>query len=179
MQHKSSTNISLVPVTNPASRILLALALGLFALFGAGCMGDQIDATNRLAQQQQEQLEHQQKEIEALKANQNASYTPGASASSAGGCDKAVETVASQRGGDRFAAADFSNALGYYQDALSACPTDDRAEVNVAHTYEALGNKVAAINHYRKAADTAGPIVTDASEEARAALERMQASRLP
>jgi tetratricopeptide (TPR) repeat protein len=179
MQHKSSTSVISIPVTIPASRILFALALGSFALIGAGCMGDQIDATRQLVQQQQEQLEQQQKEIEALKANQNASYTPGASASSAGGCDKAVETVASQRGGDRFAAADFSKALGYYQDALAACPNDSRAEVNVARTDEALGNKVAAINHYRKAADTAGPTVTDASEEARTALERMQASRLP
>ena len=167
-------------VTNSAKRIRFALALGVFALIGAGCMIEQIDATKQLVQQQQEQLERQQQEIEALKANQNQSYTPGVAASSAGGgCDKGVETVASQRGGDRFAAGDFSKALGYYQDALSACPTDARAEVNVARTYEALGNKVAAINHYRKAADSSGPTVSDASEEARAALERMQASRLP
>jgi len=164
-------------VINPASRILLALALGSFALFGAGCMGDQIDATKQLVQQQQEQLERQQHEIEALQASQGSK--PGATASTAGGCDKGVETQASQHGGDRFAAADFSKALEYYQDALSACPNDPRAEVNVARTYEALGNKIAAINHYRKAADTAGPTVSDASEEARTALERMQASRLP
>ncbi len=166
-------------MTNPARRILFALVLGVFALIGAGCMGDQIDATKLLVQQQQEQLEHQQQEIEALKANQNLSYTPGAAASSPGGCDKGVETAASQRGGDRFAAGDFSKALGYYQDALSACRTDPRAEVNVARTYEALGNKVAAVNHYRKAADNNSAVVSDASEEARLALERMQASRLP
>ncbi len=171
--------MTFISVTNPARRILFALALGVFALIGAGCMGEQIDATQRLVQQQQEQLEHQQQEIEALKANQNSGYARSGGASSSNGCDKGVETVASQRGGDRFAAADFSKALGYYQDALSACPTDARAEVNVARTYEALGNKVAAINHYRKAADSPGAVVSDASEEARAALERMQASRLP
>ncbi len=129
MRHKSSTRVIFIPVTNPPTRILFALALGVLALIGAGCMGDQIDATKQLVQQQQEQLEHQQQEIEALKAN--LSYTPGVAESSPGGCDKGVETFASQRGGDRFSAGDFSKALGYYQDALSACPTDARAEVNV------------------------------------------------
>lgn len=142
-------------------------------------MGDQIEATNKLVQQQQEQLEHQQQELEALKANQNQSYTPGVATSAPGECDKGVESAASQRAGDRFAAGDFSKALEYYQDALSACPTDARAEVNVARTYEALGNKVSAIKHYRKAADVNSPTVSDAQEQARAALERLQASRLP
>ena len=117
-------------------------------------MGDQIDATNKLVQQQQEQLEHQQQELEALQANQNQNYTPGVASSPRGGCDKDVETTATHRGGDKFAAGDFNKALGYYQDALMACPNDERAEVNVARTYEALGNKVAAINLYRKVADT-------------------------
>jgi len=179
MPHKSSASVISISVTNLARRILLALAFGVFALVGAGCMGDQINTTKQLVQQQQEQLERQQQEIEALKANQNQSYTPGAATSSPGGCDKGVETDASQRAGERFSAGDFSKALEYYQDALSACPTDDRAEVNVARTYEALGNKVSAIKHYRKAADSSGPTVSDASEEARAALERLQASRLP
>jgi len=166
-------------VTNPASRILAALALSVLTLIAAGCMGDQIAATNQLVQQQQEQLERQQQELEALKANQNQGYTPGVATSAPGGCDKGVESVASQRGGQRFSAGDFSKALGYYQDALAACPTDDRALVNVARTYEALGNKVSAIKYYRKAADSSGPTVSDASEEARAALERLQATRLP
>ena len=49
------------------------MAVGVLALMASGCMGDQIDATNKLVQQQQEQLEHQQQELEALQANQ----TPG------------------------------------------------------------------------------------------------------
>jgi tetratricopeptide (TPR) repeat protein len=153
----------------------------MFALIGSGCMGDQIDATNKLVQQQQEQLEHQQQELEAMQANQNQGYTPGAATSSRGGCDKQVETVASQRGGEKFASGDFNKALGYYQDALLACPNDDRAEVNVARTYEALGNKVAAINIYRKVADTDAnsATVSDAQEEANAALLRLQAARMP
>jgi tetratricopeptide (TPR) repeat protein len=142
-------------------------------------MGAQIDATNKLVQQQQEQLEHQQQELEALQANQNQSYTPGATPGARGGCDKEVETLASQRGGDKFAAGEFNKALGYYQDALLACPNDDRAEVNVARSYEALGNNVSAVNYYRRAADSGGPIDTDAQEEAKAALLRLQASRMP
>jgi tetratricopeptide (TPR) repeat protein len=157
----------------------VALALGMFALIGSGCMGDQIDATNKLVQQQQEQLEHQQQELEALQASQNQNYTPGVATSSRGGCDKEVATTATHRGGDKFAAGDFNKALGYYQDALLACPTDERAEVNVARSYEALGNKVAAINLYRKVADTNSPTVSDAQDEAKAALLRLQATRMP
>jgi tetratricopeptide (TPR) repeat protein len=143
-------------------------------------MGDQIDATNKLVQQQQEQLEHQQQELEMLQANQNQNYTPGVASAARGGCDKDVETTASQRGGDRFAAGDFNKALGYYQDALLACPNDERAQVNVARSYEALGNKVAAINLYRKVADdTNSPTVSDAQDEAKAALLRLQATRMP
>ena len=151
----------------------------MFALVGSGCMGDQIDATNKLVQQQQEQLEHQQQELEALQANQNQNYTPGVASSPRGGCDKEVETTATHRGGDKFAAGDFNKALGYYQDALLACPKDERAQVNVARSYEALGNKVAAINLYRKVADSNSATVTDSQDEAKAALLRLQATRMP
>ncbi len=180
MRHNFGSGVISLSVTIPARLILLALALGALALIGAGCASDQIEATKQLVQQQQDQLERQQQEIEALKAGQNqTSYRPGVATSAPGGCDKGIESVASQRGGDRFAAGDFSKALGYYQDALAACPTDDRAEVNVARAYEALGNDVQAINYYRKAADSPGPTVTDAQEEAKAALLRLQATRMP
>jgi tetratricopeptide (TPR) repeat protein len=159
------------------TRVLLALAIATFATVSSGCGSDQNAATNELVKQQQIQIEQQQQEIDAIK-NAQASYTPGV-ASTAGGCDQGVENTATKRGGERFAWSDFSKALLYYNDALTACPTDDRAEVNVARTYEALGNNAAAIKHYRKAAESNGPTVSDASEQARAALERMQASRLP
>lgn len=168
-----------------ARRLLLTLALGCIALAAAGCGDDQAQATQKLVQQQQDQLERQQQEIEAIKANQNQNqnqnqnYAPGVAMSSPGGCDKGVESMASQRGGEKFSAGDFNAALGYYQDALAACPNDDRAEVNVARSYEALGNKVSAIKYYRKAADTGGPTETDAEDEARASLLRLQADRLP
>jgi tetratricopeptide (TPR) repeat protein len=163
-------------------RIVPAIALMALAFVVTGCGSDQIEATNKLVQQQQEQIEKQQQEIEAIKASQNQSYTPGAATSasaSPGGCDKQVEQVATQRGGDKFASGDYLKALGYYQDALTACPNDDRANVNVARTYEALGKNAQAIKYYRKAADTPGPTETDAEDEAKAALLRLQASRIP
>src|SRR5262249_37183549 len=109
--------------------------------------------------------------------NQAPGYTPGV-ASPGGGCDKAVEATATQRGGERFAAGDFNNALGYYQDALAACSTDDQAELNVARTYEALGNKSSAISHYRKIAMANGATVSHVQEQAKAALQRLQASTI-
>src|ERR1700684_905237 len=131
MRHKSSFRIIPMPVTNLLRRILAALALGVLALIGAGCMSDQIDATNKLVQQQQEQIEHQQQELEQLQASQNQGYTPGAATASArGGCDKEVETIARQRGGDKFAAGEFNKALGYYQDALLACPQAEQDAFN-------------------------------------------------
>jgi tetratricopeptide (TPR) repeat protein len=179
MRYKSSANTIPISVTDLARRTLAALALGTFALIAAGCMGDQMDATNKLVQQQQEQLEHQQQELEQLQANQNQNYTPGVASSARGGCDKEVEMTATHRGGDKFAAGEFNKALGYYQDALLACPNDERAQVNVARSYEALGNKVAAINLYRKVADSNSATVSDAQEEAKAALLRLQAARMP
>ena len=162
---------------NSNNRILLALAVATFAIVGSGCGSDQNGATNELVKQQQTQIEQLQQQIDALKSNQT-SYTPGV-ASTSGGCDRGVEQTATRRGGERFAAGDFNKAILYYNDALTACPTDDRAEVNVARTYEALGNNVAAIKHYRKAADSNGPTVSDASDQAKAALVRLQTSQLP
>ena len=168
-----------ISVTVLAKQISAALAFACLAVIASGCMSDQVEATNKLVQQQQSELEQQQQELEALKVQQNQTYTPGVATSSPNGCDKQVEQVASQRGGDKFASGDYAKALGYYRDALMACPTDDRASVNVARTYEALGNNAQAIKFYRKAADSPGPTVSDASEEAKSALLRLQASRIP
>jgi tetratricopeptide (TPR) repeat protein len=151
----------------------------MLALSSAGCGSDQIEANNQMVKQQQQQIEENERESAALEANGTQAYTPGTSSHSASGCDKAVEATATQRGGERFAAGDFSKALGYYQDALTACPTDDQAEVNVARTYEALGDKPSAIAHYRKAAVANGMTVSHAQEQSKAALKRLQASVLP
>jgi tetratricopeptide (TPR) repeat protein len=161
---------------NPNDRISFALSLAIFALVASGCGGDQIAATQEMVKQQQEQIEQQQQEIDALKVQ--GSYTPGV-ASTSGGCDRGVENTATERGGERFSSGDFHKALLYYNDALTACPTSDQAQVNVARTYEALGNKPAAIKHYRIAAESNSPTVSDASDQAKAALVRLQATLMP
>lgn len=163
---------------NPINRTIFALALGAFVLAVSGCGGDQIAATQEMVKQQQEQIEQQQQEIDALKTNQAAAYNPGV-ASAPGGCDRAVENAATEHGGEQFSSGNFHKALDYYNDALSACPKDDQAEVNVARTYEALGNKPAAIRHYRVAAESTNVTVSRASDEAKEALLRLQAPMMP
>lgn len=162
---------------NSTSRITFALALGVFTLVASGCGGDQIAETQAMVKQQQEQIEQQQQEIESLQ-NTQAAYTPGV-ASSTGGCDHGVENAATERGGERFSSGDFHKALDYYNDALTACPSSDQAQVNIARTYEALGNKPAAIKHYRIAAESTSVTVSRASDEAKQALVRLQASLMP
>jgi tetratricopeptide (TPR) repeat protein len=162
---------------NLNTRISFALALGIFTLVGSGCGGDQIAATQEMVKQQQEQIEQQQQEIDAMKSTQGG-YTPGV-ASAPGGCDHGVENAATERGGESFSSGNFRKALAYYNDALTACPTSDQAQVNVARTYEALGNKPAAIKHYRIAAESNSVTVSRASDEAKQALVRLQASLMP
>src|SRR5271170_3097143 len=111
MRYKSSTVLNSLSVTTLPMRILAALALGALALIAAGCESDQIAATQKLVHQQQDQLERQQQELEALQANQSQGYTPGVATSSPGGCDKGVEAAASQRGGALFSSGDFAKAL--------------------------------------------------------------------
>jgi tetratricopeptide (TPR) repeat protein len=163
-------------IMNSTNRITFALALGLLALAGSGCGSDQIASTQAMVKQQQEQIEQQQQEIDALKTNQ--AYTPGV-ASAPGGCDSGVENAATERGGEQFSSGNFNKALAYYNDALTACPSSDQAQVNVARTYEALGNKPAAIKHYRIAAESTSPTVSRASDQAKDALVRLQASMMP
>jgi tetratricopeptide (TPR) repeat protein len=159
------------------NRIRLALGLASALFVAAGCMGDEIKANQQLVQQQQGQIEEQQREIARLQANMSAAPASAVGIPS-GGCDKTVEQTASQRGGERFSSGDFAKALGYYQDALIACPSDDRAEINVARTYEAMGDKQKAITHYRIAANRNTTTVTDAQDGAKAALLRLQAPRM-
>jgi tetratricopeptide (TPR) repeat protein len=149
------------------SELALPAALAL-TLMVAGCGDATLKAQQQQVQAQQQQIEQQQQEIESLKAGGPSSYTPGV-APPTGGCDRATADVATKRGGDKFATGDYQHALGYYKDALTACPGDARAEINLARTYEALGDRQAAIEHYRAAASSGGA----GSEEARNALTRL------
>ena len=86
--------------------------------------------------------------------------------------------VATRHGGERFAASEFTKALGYYQDAVTACPTSARAQLNVARAYEALGDRGQAMDYYKRAIQSA-PSDHDAapgvSEQAQQALARLTA----
>jgi len=137
----------------------------------SGCGDATMKAQQEQVQQQQQQIEQQQQEIEALK-QQGPTYTPGAPAAP-GGCDRATEQTATQRGGDNYASGSYQKALAYYKDALSACPADPKAEINVARAYEAMGNRESAIEHYRAAASSGDTSAPGAVEEARNALMRL------
>lgn len=141
----------------------------------SGCMQDQIDANKQELSEQRAQLAELQREVATLKArNLNPTYstappTPGA-------CDPAVMREATRKGGERMAAGEVSKALGYYQDAVTACPTSAEAQVNLANVYETLGDRSAAVEHYRLAANASGaPADAKSVEKARVALQRLGA----
>jgi len=159
-------------------QVSFAAAIGLLGAGFSGCQSGAIAANNQVLQEQQAQIERMQRQIDSLQARERAGYAPGVAASGVG-CDRGVQAIATQRGGDRFAAGDFARALGYYQDALAACPGDGQAELNVARTYEAVGDKQRAVEHYRVAANPSTGVIGPAQEQARDALQRLQASQLP
>jgi tetratricopeptide (TPR) repeat protein len=154
-----------------AGLIATILAAAALAAMLGGCRQDAIDANQRQIQDQQAQLDQMKQEIEALK-NQRPTYST--APPPAGGCDSAVMSEATRKGGERMAAGDTSAALGYYQDAVTACPTSAQAQLNLAHSYETTGDRAAAVEHYRIAASTTG---TDADagaiQKAKDALSRM------
>jgi tetratricopeptide (TPR) repeat protein len=159
--------------------LIAAAALGLATILSA-CEQAALDANTKEVQQQQAQIEQNQMEIQKLMAQQQ-SYgggaAPGSAPASAGnGCDKSVMATATRHGGDKMAASDFSHALGYYQDALTACPNDARAELNLARAYEAAGNRSSAIEHFRAAAHNTDPAQASAEAQARNALVRLRAN---
>jgi len=150
-------------------RQLAALpAAALVAAIAAGCLQGQIDQNSRQLAQQQAELEKLGNEVAALKAAQVQS-TP----VPVGSCDTGVSRIATRRGGERFAASDFSHALSYYQDALTACPGSARAELNLARTCEAMGQRAEAIAHYQSAAKGGGEGGDEAAKSARDALSRL------
>jgi tetratricopeptide (TPR) repeat protein len=154
---------------------MLKLIFGLVylaALLLAGCFNDSLLKAN------QQQLERQQTELDQLKqevsALQNPHPTYNYPSAPTGSCDQAIMHEATRKGGERFAAGDFSAALGYYQDALSACPNNAQANLNLARAYEAAGDRAQAVSHYRIAANASGSDAdADAVRDARAALSRL------
>ncbi|MGH7948251.1 MAG: hypothetical protein ACREQF_03390 [Candidatus Binataceae bacterium] len=147
---------------------LLAIVI---ALCVAGCMSREIEESRRQIEAQQALIEKQGRDIQQLQTLQAATQrTPVAAL---GTCDPSVRDLATRKGGERFAANDFQQALGFYEDALVACPNSARAELNVARTYQAIGNRSLAIDHYQHAARATDSSDPDASAQARAALVRL------
>ena len=148
---------------------LLLLMAGISLL--AGCFNDAlIKANQRQLAKQQTELDQLKQEVVALQNPQPAYYQP----LPAGSCDQNIMHEATRKGGERFAANDFSGALSYYQDALTACPNNAQANLNLARAYEAVGDRAKAVAHYKVAASSTGSGVdAEAVRDARAALSRL------
>src|SRR5215469_12453475 len=119
-------------------RIFVAAGVAI-ALVAGGCMSDAIKQNQQQLDLQKAALDQLKQQIAELKAAQQPSYP--AAAPAPGSCDKGVMQAATKHGGERFAAGEFSKALGYYQDAVTACAASAQAQLNVARAYEALGNR--------------------------------------
>ncbi len=144
-------------------------------VFMGGCSNDALQANQRQVQENQKLIEQSQLEIARLQANQAAGGGPPPAATTpTGACDKKVEATATHRAGDAYAAGDTSKALGYYKDALTACPTSSKAAMNVARTYETMNDRTAAIRYYRQAA-TSSDADAPSIKDAKAALSRLGA----
>jgi len=156
------------------ARIALLIPAILVILALPGCLQNQIDATQQQVTQQQTELEQLEQQVAALQSQRGPYST---APTPPGTCDVTVMRVASKKGGERFAASDFGHALGYYQDAVTACSTSAQALLNVARTYEAMGDHGNALDYYRRAANATGPNAEpDAVRQAREALNRLGAS---
>ncbi|HLW69278.1 MAG TPA: tetratricopeptide repeat protein [Candidatus Binataceae bacterium] len=151
-----------------------AVAVVLAAVMLAGCLGDQIKANQTLLEQQQVQLDQLKQQVVSLQTQR---ATDSSTYPAAGACDEAVMREAARKGGERFAAGDFAHALPYYQDAVTSCPKNSSAQLNLARTFEANGDRPEALVHYRLAAEATGSDAdSTAVRQAREALGRLQPS---
>jgi tetratricopeptide (TPR) repeat protein len=159
--------------TRPIPKFIAKLIAAMLAVVLTGCLHGAIDANKRQLEEQQTQLDLLKQQVAALQAQHAYSIAQ----PPAGGCDKEVIAVATHKGGERMAAGDTVKALGFYQDAVTACPSSAMAQLNLANTYESMGDRSGAVQHYRRAADaTGGDADASAVSKARAALNRLGAS---
>lgn len=154
---------------NGRSRLPQVLLCAALAVATGACESAALKANQDQVAQNQQQIEQMQKEIAELKA-QDANRTPQPLPAS---CDRDVLARATRQGGDNYASGDFSKALGYYQDALTACPGNARAELNVGRAYEALNDRQQALNYYQQAASSGDPTEIAAEKEAHTAVDRL------
>src|SRR5712692_8143179 len=153
-------------------KVILRLLCVIIASLLAGCFNDALlRANQQQLKQQQTELDQLKQEVAALQIQRPAYNHPSLPP---GSCDPNIMREATRKGGERFAASDFSGALSYYQDALIACPNSAQANVNLARAYEAVGDRVEAVAHYRTAANASGlDADAEAVRDARAALTRL------
>ncbi len=157
--------------TKPVGQFALASILLVILALACGCANDAIKANEQAVQRNQVLLEQTQLDIARLKSQEG--YTPPASTpGKPAACDRGVEATATRRAGDAYAAGDTAKALGYYQDALTACPTSSKAALNLARTNESMNNREAAIRFYRQAAASSDADARSI-QDAQAALSRM------
>lgn len=151
---------------------IFAAILGACTL--AGCLDNSgLKANQQLLLRQQTELNQLKQQIGALHLKHPAYST---AATPPGSCDRAIMRDATRKGGKRFAAGDFVKAIGYYQDAVTACPKSAKTQLDLAHSYEAIGDNTSAIQHYRLAAQASGADAdSSAVEQARQALARLGA----
>jgi tetratricopeptide (TPR) repeat protein len=147
---------------------VLALALTATA---AGCQQGAIDENKRLLEQQQAELDQLKQQVAALKASQPQPYST--TAPPPGSCDSDVMREATKRGDDRSAAGDLSHAVGYYQDAVTACPESAQAQLNLARAYEGLGQRDQAVKYYKRASQSTASADGAVAQQARQALVRL------
>jgi len=113
-------------------RIAITFAAVTFATVVTGCLQGAIDANKKQLADQQAQLDQLKQQVSALQSGR-ASYST--APPPPGTCDPAVMAAATRKGGERMAAGDTTKALGYYQDAVTACPSSAEAQLNLANTY--------------------------------------------
>jgi tetratricopeptide (TPR) repeat protein len=156
--------------------IFLYLLAGLLSIFtGAvfcGCADQEaIRANQQSLQAQQTELDQLEQQVAAMQSQPHSYKT---AAVQPGSCDLNVMREATRKGGERFAANDLGGALNYYQDAMTACPSSARVQLNIARTYEAVGDRSQAIAHYRLAAQAdRSDSDSQAVQAAREALNRL------
>jgi tetratricopeptide (TPR) repeat protein len=161
-----------IAMTRRTPSLALITSLAGVALTLVACQSAALQANQAQVEQQQKQIEQMQEQIEEIKAQNGSRTSPPPS----GSCDHGVMAQATRQGGDKFAVGDFPGALGYYQDALAACPGNPRAELNIGRAYEALNDKGRAMAHYQSAASSSDPRESAAETEAHNAMDRLGGS---
>jgi tetratricopeptide (TPR) repeat protein len=150
-------------------RAAIIAAATALALASAGCAGAELEEMRHQVDAQQAQIDRQGQLIAQLRAQQQPA---GTTLPPPGSCDGTVMHKAIAHGDDQYAAGKYTIALGYYQDAATACPGNAQVELSLARAYEKSGDRQQAAHHYKLARDAAGSD-NAAAEQARQGMARL------